>query len=79
VREFEDFEEALYLSAVNFRTLGYGDIVLSRRWLRVRCGIAPEVRTLRIRWSGNLEKSIKAQPAERRSLHHLHPPRETQG
>src|SRR5262249_24802792 len=31
------------------------------------------------KWSGNLENSIKAQAAERRSLHHLHRPRETQG
>jgi hypothetical protein len=30
--EFADFEEALYHSAVNFTTLGYGDIVMSRRW-----------------------------------------------
>jgi hypothetical protein len=30
--EFEDFDEAFYHSAVNFTTLGYGDIVMSRRW-----------------------------------------------
>jgi hypothetical protein len=30
--EFADFEEAIYHSAVNFTTLGYGDIVMSRRW-----------------------------------------------
>ena len=30
--EFTDFEEAFYHSAVNFTTLGYGDIVMSRRW-----------------------------------------------
>jgi hypothetical protein len=30
--EFVDFEEAFYHSAVNFTTLGYGDIVMSRRW-----------------------------------------------
>jgi Ion channel len=30
--EFADFEEAFYHSAVNFTTLGYGDIVMSRRW-----------------------------------------------
>jgi hypothetical protein len=30
--EFMDFEEAFYHSAVNFTTLGYGDIVMSRRW-----------------------------------------------
>jgi Ion channel len=30
--EFSDFEEAFYHSAVNFTTLGYGDIVMSRRW-----------------------------------------------
>ncbi|QDU23528.1 ion channel [Urbifossiella limnaea] len=29
--EFSDFEEAYYHSAVNFTTLGYGDIVMSRR------------------------------------------------
>src|SRR5262245_28098572 len=30
--EFADFEEAFYHSAVNFTTLGYGDIVMSRHW-----------------------------------------------
>lgn len=30
--EFEDFATALYHSAVNFVTLGYGDIVMSPRW-----------------------------------------------
>jgi len=30
--EFSDFEEGFYHSAVNFTTLGYGDIVMSRRW-----------------------------------------------
>jgi hypothetical protein len=30
--EFADFEAAFYHSAVNFTTLGYGDIVMSRRW-----------------------------------------------
>ena len=30
--EFADPEEAFYHSAVNFTTLGYGDIVMSRRW-----------------------------------------------
>ena len=30
--EFAGFEEAFYHSAVNFTTLGYGDIVMSRRW-----------------------------------------------
>ena len=30
--EFEDFGTALYHSAVNFATLGYGDIVMSERW-----------------------------------------------
>ena len=30
--EFSDFEEAFYHSAVNFTTLGYGDIVMSRQW-----------------------------------------------
>jgi Ion channel len=30
--EFADSEEAFYHSAVNFTTLGYGDIVMSRRW-----------------------------------------------
>ena len=30
--EFTDFEAAYYHSAVNFTTLGYGDIVMSRRW-----------------------------------------------
>lgn len=30
--EFETFSKAVYHSAVNFATLGYGDIVLSERW-----------------------------------------------
>ena len=30
--EFGDFSTALYHSAVNFVTLGYGDIVMSARW-----------------------------------------------
>ena len=30
--EFADFEEAFYHSTVNFATLGYGDIVMSRPW-----------------------------------------------
>src|SRR5436190_7342274 len=30
--EFSDFATALYHSAVNFSTLGYGDVVMSPRW-----------------------------------------------
>lgn len=30
--EFDSFAAAMYHSAVNFATLGYGDIVLSERW-----------------------------------------------
>ena len=30
--EFADFSSALYHSAVNFSTLGYGDVVMSPRW-----------------------------------------------
>ncbi|MHA6205968.1 ion channel [Dyella soli] len=30
--EFDQFSTALYHSAVNFVTLGYGDIVMSERW-----------------------------------------------
>jgi hypothetical protein len=30
--EFGDFATALYHSAVNFATLGYGDIVMTARW-----------------------------------------------
>lgn len=30
--EFSDFSTALYHSAVNFITLGYGDIVMSKQW-----------------------------------------------
>lgn len=30
--EFETFGKAVYHSAVNFATLGYGDIVLTERW-----------------------------------------------
>ncbi|CAG9238197.1 Ion channel [Paraburkholderia tropica] len=30
--EFSDFVTALYHSGVNFSTLGYGDIVMSRHW-----------------------------------------------
>jgi hypothetical protein len=32
VGEFNDFPTAFYHSAVNFTTLGYGDIVMSREW-----------------------------------------------
>jgi voltage-gated potassium channel Kch len=32
IGEFGDFETALYHSGVNFVTLGYGDIVMSKRW-----------------------------------------------
>jgi len=31
-REFDDFSTAFYHSAVNFTTLGYGDIVMSPAW-----------------------------------------------
>ena len=30
--EFAEFEAAYYHSAVNFSSLGYGDIVMSARW-----------------------------------------------
>ena len=30
--EFSDVYEAVYHSAVNFTSLGYGDIVMSKRW-----------------------------------------------
>jgi len=30
--EFSDYATALYHSAVNFTTLGYGDVVMSPRW-----------------------------------------------
>lgn len=30
--EFEAYRDAFYFSAVNFSTLGYGDIVMSERW-----------------------------------------------
>ena len=30
--EFSDFQTAFYHSAVNFASLGYGDIVMSERW-----------------------------------------------
>lgn len=30
--EFDEFATALYHSAVNFATLGYGDIIMSSRW-----------------------------------------------
>jgi hypothetical protein len=30
--EFSDLGAALYFSAVNFATLGYGDIVMTNRW-----------------------------------------------
>lgn len=32
IGEFEDFETAFYHSAVNFSSLGYGDIVMSSKW-----------------------------------------------
>jgi hypothetical protein len=30
--EFQEYSRAFYFSAVNFTTLGYGDIVMSARW-----------------------------------------------
>jgi hypothetical protein len=30
--EFVDFETAFYHSSVNFTTLGYGDVIMSRQW-----------------------------------------------
>jgi hypothetical protein len=32
IGEFSDYETAFYHSAVNFTSLGYGDIVMSERW-----------------------------------------------
>ena len=32
VGALQDFESALYFSTTNFTTMGYGDIVLDRRW-----------------------------------------------
>ncbi|WP_030130388.1 potassium channel family protein [Pseudomonas sp. QTF5] len=32
LNEFDQFATALYHSAVNFATLGYGDIIMSSRW-----------------------------------------------
>jgi hypothetical protein len=32
LKEFSDLYEAIYHSAVNFTSLGYGDIVMSKRW-----------------------------------------------
>ncbi len=32
IGEFQDFETAFYHSTVNFTSLGYGDIVMSKRW-----------------------------------------------
>lgn len=42
--EFDEFYEAVYHSAVNFASLGYGDIVMSRPWkllgpLEALCGV----------------------------------------
>ena len=42
--EFTEFYEAVYHSAVNFASLGYGDIVMSRDWkllgpLEACCGV----------------------------------------
>lgn len=42
--EFGEFYEAVYHSAVNFASLGYGDIVMSRPWkllgpLEALCGV----------------------------------------
>ncbi len=36
IREFADFALAFYHSAVNYTTLGYGDIVMSSRWRLLR-------------------------------------------
>lgn len=32
IGEFDNYRTAFYFSAVNFSTLGYGDIVMSERW-----------------------------------------------
>ncbi len=42
--EFDEYYEAVYHSAVNFASLGYGDIVMSHRWkllgpLEALCGV----------------------------------------
>jgi hypothetical protein len=42
--EFDEFYESVYHSAVNFASLGYGDIVMSHRWkllgpLEALCGV----------------------------------------
>jgi hypothetical protein len=42
--EFQDFYEAVYFSTVNFSSLGYGDIVMSKEWkllgpLESLCGV----------------------------------------
>ena len=42
--EFDEFYESVYHSAVNFASLGYGDIVMSRPWkllgpLEALCGV----------------------------------------
>jgi hypothetical protein len=34
--EFAEFEPAYYHSAVNYSSLGYGDIVMSARWRLIR-------------------------------------------
>jgi len=44
LNEFDEFYEAVYHSAVNFASLGYGDIVMSHRWkllgpLEALCGV----------------------------------------
>jgi len=44
VGQFEDFETAFYHSAVNFSSLGYGDIVMQEEWrllgaMEAGCGI----------------------------------------
>ena len=42
--EFDEYYEAIYHSAVNFASLGYGDIVMSKDWkllgpLEAVCGV----------------------------------------
>ncbi|HEX5649234.1 MAG TPA: potassium channel family protein [Steroidobacteraceae bacterium] len=42
--EFDDFYEAVYFSTVNFSSLGYGDVVMTRSWkllgpLEALCGV----------------------------------------
>jgi hypothetical protein len=51
VTPISTIEAALYLSAITFTTVGYGDITLQAEQLRLLCGIEGLNRVLLLGWS----------------------------